>query len=68
MRIRVIRMWEPCTGVAHIVEIFRFNGGYALLVDGAFYSDHESYASAEEEMIDVINWFGWTGIRPITAA
>ena len=69
MAIRKIKMWEPLTAVEHLLEIFRAtNGVYILMVDGAFYSDHESMEAAEEEMIDVIGWFGWSAIRPIWAA
>lgn len=68
MPIRNIKMWEPLTGDEHLLEIFRNNGVYVLMVDGAFYSDHESMEAAEEEMIDVVGWFGWSAMRPLWIA
>lgn len=69
MAIRKIKMWEPLTGVEHLLEVFRcVSGGYVLMVDGAFYSDHEDVEAAEEEMIDAIGWFGWSAVRPLWLA
>lgn len=65
MRAKTVRMWEPITGAEHCMEAFRYRGGYVLMLDGAFYSDHESMEAVEEEMIDIAEWFGWSAMRPV---
>lgn len=64
MMIERYHMYEPASGWKHTVEIVAGNGGYYLKVDGEFYSTHESRNEAMEEMMDVINSSGWTGLKP----
>ena len=67
MKVREFRMWEPVTGIEHLLEIFRYgNGnGYVLMVDNEFYADGECFEDVEEEMMDALDWFGWSAMRPV---
>ena len=67
MKIREFRMWEPVTGVEHLLEIFRYGqgNGYVLMLDNEFYADGESFEDVEEEMMDALDWFGWSAMRPV---
>ena len=44
----------------HYIEIFYVKpGDYMLMVDGAFYSKHETREAAIKEANRTAEWFGW---------
>ena len=60
-------VYEPFTGESHVLEAFRFEGHYIVMVDGAFYASCENMREVDEEFEDMIRWFGWTTNDPVYA-